>query len=114
MAGCIFLQVLSAACQDAIAGSSSYRPHEGFCPMRRLSACTAAILLVAAADGALARDRCSVPIADWQPRRNLQAKLEGEGWTIHKIRPESGCYEASAVDAMGRTVDAFFDPRSLM
>ncbi|MDH4438996.1 MAG: PepSY domain-containing protein [Rhizobium sp.] len=61
---------------------------------------------------ALASEKCSVAMADWQPREALQTKLEGEGWTVRSITSEDGCYEAYAIDAEGKTVDAFFNPQT--
>ncbi len=60
----------------------------------------------------LASDRCSVAMADWKPREALQAKLEGDGWKVRAIKTEHGCYEASAITADGRTVEAYFDPQT--
>lgn len=65
------------------------------------------------AGAAVADDRCAVPLADWQPRTALQHKLEGEGWTILRIRSDDGCYKVLARDATGRTVKARFDPATL-
>jgi hypothetical protein len=70
-------------------------------------------LLGAAAGVAVADDRCAVPLADWQPKSALQAKLEGEGWTILRIRSDDGCYKVVARDAGGRTIKARFDPATL-
>lgn len=61
---------------------------------------------------AVASAMCAVPIADWQPREALQAKLEGGGWKVRSIKSEGGCYEAHAVDSRGRNVEAYFNPKS--
>ncbi len=70
-------------------------------------------LIVTAAAAAAADDRCAVPLADWQPKAVLQRKLEGEGWTVLRIRSDDGCYKVLARDAGGRTLKARFDPASL-
>ena len=62
---------------------------------------------------ALAADKCNVPVDQWQPREALQAKLEGEGWKIKSIASEAGCYEAYAIDANGKRVEAYFNPKTL-
>lgn len=62
---------------------------------------------------ALASEKCSVAMADWQPREALQAKLEGEGWNVRSIKTENGCYEAYAIDAKGNKVEANFNPQTL-
>ncbi|WP_377291674.1 PepSY domain-containing protein [Rhizobium sp. SG2393] len=73
-----------------------------------LSAC----LLLAGT--AAASEKCSVPMADWQPREALQTKLEGQGWTVRSIRSEDGCYEAYALNAKGEKVEAYFDPKTFV
>ncbi|SIQ95282.1 hypothetical protein SAMN05880590_109132 [Rhizobium sp. RU35A] len=61
---------------------------------------------------ALAADKCSVPMSDWQPREALKAKLEGEGWKVRSVKTEDGCYEAYAFDAKGKKVEAYFNPKT--
>ncbi|MDI7861686.1 PepSY domain-containing protein [Rhizobiaceae bacterium n13] len=61
---------------------------------------------------AFASDMCSVPTAEWQPRPALEAKLKAEGWAVRSIQIEDGCYEAYAVDAKGKKVEAYFNPKS--
>lgn len=60
-----------------------------------------------------ASEKCRVAMADWQPREALQAKLEGEGWNVRSIKTENGCYEAYAIDAKGKKVEANFNPQTL-
>mgnify|MGYP001587346358 CR=1 FL=1 len=62
---------------------------------------------------AVADDRCTVPLADWQPREALQKKLEADGWTILSIRAHDGCYGVVARDPRGATVKSRFDPATL-
>ncbi|MCY1668928.1 PepSY domain-containing protein [Rhizobium sp. SL86] len=59
-----------------------------------------------------ASDKCSVPMNDWQPREALKTKLEGEGWKVRSIKTEDGCYEAYAIDAKGKKVEAYFNPKT--
>lgn len=61
---------------------------------------------------AFASEKCSVPMADWQPREALETKLEAEGWDVLSIKAEDGCYEADAINAKGNKVEAFFDPQT--
>lgn len=75
---------------------------------------TMAVLIASAVtSGALARDRCDTPIAEWLPRNVLKAKLEGDGWKVRSIKTEDGCYEALAINAKGEKVIAFFNPKNL-
>lgn len=62
---------------------------------------------------AVADERCAVPLADWQPRPALQARLEAQGWTVLRIRADDGCYKVLARDAAGQTIKARFDPATL-
>lgn len=75
----------------------------------------AAIFTVAAAGGAFASSetRCNVPMSEWQPVQALKKKLEAKGWKIRRIKTDDGCYEVYAVDASGRRVEAYFNPKSL-
>ncbi|MCJ8510677.1 PepSY domain-containing protein [Rhizobium lemnae] len=79
--------------------------------MKRLVA--VAIVAYATGSAGFASERCDVPVADWQPRKVLQAKLESDGWKVRSIRTEDGCYEAFAINAEGENVAAFFNPKSL-
>ncbi len=74
---------------------------------------TAAICLSAGLSGAaFASEKCAVPMADWQPREALQTKLEGDGWKVRSIKTEDGCYEAYAINADGKKVEAYFNPQT--
>jgi hypothetical protein len=61
----------------------------------------------------MAGPRCSVPLADWRPREALEAKLQGEGWTVVRIKTDDGCYKVYATNAAGRRLRAKFDPATL-
>ncbi|QPC91206.1 PepSY domain-containing protein [Mesorhizobium sp. INR15] len=65
------------------------------------------------AGSAFAADKCDVPADQWQPREALQKKLEGEGWKVRSIKSENGCYEAKAIDAKGKKLEAVFNPKTL-
>ena len=62
----------------------------------------------------LADDDCDDPVASWQPRENLREKLEAEGWTVHRIKVDDGCYEVRGLDADGVRAEASFAPASLI
>ena len=81
----------------------------------RLAALAALLALAALApvSGVRADDRCAVPLADWQPREALIARLEQAGWKVVKLRADDGCYKVMAIDRDGRTVKARFDPATL-
>lgn len=79
----------------------------------------AALLLALAATGtpALAddhRDRCQAgPIAQWRPMGELEKQLNSQGWRVHKIEIDDGCYEVEAYDKDGWKVEAYFHPKTL-
>jgi hypothetical protein len=73
---------------------------------------SALVLNTAFGAAAFASEKCSVAMADWQPREALQTKLEGEGWKVRSITAEDGCYEAYAINAQGKKVEAYFDPQT--
>jgi hypothetical protein len=60
-----------------------------------------------------ADDECKDPIAQWQSREVLKAKLEQQGWVVKRIRIDDGCYEVRAMDEQGRRVKATYAPASL-
>lgn len=55
---------------------------------------------------------CNVPVADWQPHEALQKKLEGDGWTVRRIKSDDGCYEVYAIDDNGRRLKAAYNPKT--
>lgn len=73
----------------------------------------AAFWTVAGLGDAHAGWRCDEPVAEWQPRETLQAKLETKGWHVTSIKSSDGCYKADATDAEGRIVQDFFNPTTL-
>jgi len=69
--------------------------------------------LTTLATHALADDECHDPIEKWQPREALKTRLQQQGWVVHRIRIDDGCYEVRALDEQGRKVKATFAPASL-
>jgi hypothetical protein len=80
--------------------------------MNRVILSTLAATLLSAG-AALASDKCTSPMAEWQPRETLQTKLEAEGFKVNGIKVEDGCYEVYALDAKGKRMNALFEPKSL-
>jgi hypothetical protein len=69
-------------------------------------------ILALSASLAQAGEKCSVPMADWKPREDLEAKLKAQGWDVRTIKTEDGCYEAYAIDDKGHRVEAYFNPKT--
>ena len=81
--------------------------------MKRILFPTVIALSTLAAGSVLASERCTAPMAEWQPREALQQKLESDGWQVRRIKTEKGCYEAYAINKDGKRVEALFDPKTL-
>ena len=62
---------------------------------------------------ALAKDDCTDPVADWQPREQLHEALAASGWNIDRVKVEDGCYEVKGLDRNGHRIEAKFSPASL-
>lgn len=58
-------------------------------------------------------DECRVSMADWQPRAAVIKLAEDNGWTLHEIEIDDGCYEVEARNREGRDIEATLDPRTL-
>ena len=71
------------------------------------------VLLAATAGSAMADQRCSVPLAEWQPREALQRKVEVDGWKLIRIKTDDGCYKAYASNDKGDRYEGKFDPATL-
>lgn len=58
-------------------------------------------------------DECRVPMAEWRPREELEAKIRAEGWQrLDRIEVDDGCYEAKGYDREGWRVEAKYDPKT--
>ena len=57
--------------------------------------------------------RCE-PVAkeEMKPQMELQRKLTAEGWKVRQVKNFNGCYEVYGLDASGRRVEAFFNPKT--
>jgi hypothetical protein len=71
------------------------------------------ISLIFFTSATLADEECKDPIAQWQSREVLKAKLEQQGWVVKRIRIDDGCYEVRAINEQGRRVKATYAPASL-
>ena len=72
-----------------------------------------ALASVTLAGAAWADEECKDPIAQWQSREVLKARLEQQGWVVKRIRIDDGCYEVRAMDEQGRRVKATYAPATL-
>lgn len=81
--------------------------------MNRTSPVLSFALLLGVAAPALAGPHCHVPMADWQSREALQAKVAAMGWNVQRIKTDDGCYKVYAQDQNGQRIKAKFDPATL-
>ena len=56
---------------------------------------------------------CHAPVQDWQPREVLRQQLEQQGWQVHRIKVDDGCYEVRGIDAQGNRFKAKYAPDTL-
>ena len=82
--------------------------------MRRYRTTVSLALALALLSPAIAGPRCTVGMADWQPRRALEDKLKAEGWQIRRIKTDDGCYKVHGRRGDGQRVRATFAPDTLM
>ena len=62
---------------------------------------------------AWASDACDAAPETWQPRTAVHALAERNGWQLHKLKIDDGCYEIKGRDAEGRRFKAKIDPATL-
>ncbi len=82
--------------------------------MRVVQTLFAAGMALGLGSPALAGPRCNVPMTDWKPRQALEDKLRAEGWQIHRIKTDDGCYKVYGQRGDGQRVRATFAPDTLM
>lgn len=73
----------------------------------------ASLSLGAAGAASASDDDCTVPMAQWQPRKAVQTMAETKGWTVRRIKIDDGCYEIKGRDAQGRAIEVKVDPATL-
>lgn len=72
-----------------------------------------AALAVLPAGMALADDHCSVSRAAWQSPQAVSRLADANGWTLHAIETDDGCYEIEARTRDGRRIEARLNPGTL-
>lgn len=56
---------------------------------------------------------CVAPAGEWQSRDVLRQQIERQGWTVHRIKVDDGCYEVRGTDRLGNRFKAKYAPDSL-
>jgi hypothetical protein len=62
---------------------------------------------------AWAGDDCDSPLNRWQSRDAVRQMAAAQGWQIHRLKIDDGCYEIRGTDVQGRTFKAKIDPETL-
>jgi len=74
----------------------------------------AAVMLALTTSGAaLANDDCHRPMAEWQSRDTVTARVTELGIATDRLRIDDGCYEIRGKDGDGNRVSLKIDPASL-
>ena len=60
-----------------------------------------------------ASDDCDAPVNRWQSRDAVRQMATAQGWQIHRLKIDDGCYEIRGMDVQGRTFKAKIDPETL-
>ena len=60
-----------------------------------------------------ASDDCDAPVNRWQSRDAVRQMATAQGWQIHRLKIDDGCYEIRGTDVQGRTFKAKIDPETL-
>jgi hypothetical protein len=81
--------------------------------MRKIAILTiAAVTLGAAAAqaGSLGKPCTSAPETQWLPMRELQTKVEAQGYKVQKAKLKNACGEFYTLDKNSKRVELFVDP----
>ena len=86
----------------------------GAATLLKISAFVAAIVMLGFASsaqaGSLGRPCTSAPESQWLSIEELQAKVEGLGYTVKKAKLKNACGELYAIDKNGSRAELFVDP----
>lgn len=81
--------------------------------MKSLVIAGAVLAGLLASAAAWADTDCNVPVQNWQAREVLRQQLEQQGFQVHRIKVDDGCYEVRGIDAEGNRFKAQYAPDSL-
>lgn len=82
--------------------------------MRALQTLLVASLALGLAAPAVASPRCNVSMTEWKPRQALEENLRDQGWQIHRIKTDDGCYKVYGRRGDGKRIKATFSPDTLI
>ena len=75
---------------------------------------TLALMALMTGSALAAGSACATsPSSMWKPTSQLTAMLKTKGYTVHRIKTESGCYEVYASDKHGKKLNMAFNAETL-
>lgn len=80
---------------------------------RTLNQALLVLSLCFAALPVFADDDCDAPLNRWQSRDAVRQMAAAQGWQIHRLKIDDGCYEVRFTDAQGRRFKAKINPETL-
>lgn len=60
-----------------------------------------------------ASDDCDAPLNRWQTRDAVRQLAAAQGWEVHRLKIDDGCYEIRGTDVQGNAFKAKIDPETL-
>ena len=57
-------------------------------------------------------DDCYVPMSQWQSRSAAILWAEAQGWQVHRVKIDDGCYELYGMDESGMEFEVKLNPSS--
>lgn len=71
----------------------------------------AVLVLSAVSATAFASGSCTTePKAKWLPEKDVQAKLEKQGFNVKRVKTEGSCYEAYVISKEGKKQELILNP----
>ncbi len=70
----------------------------------------AAFVLPLSSSAIAGGDDCYVPMAQWQSRSSAIHWAEAQGWQVHRVKIDDGCYELYGLDGTGQEFEVKLNP----
>ncbi len=58
-------------------------------------------------------DDCYVPMSQWQSRSTAILWAESNGWQVHRVKIDDGCYELYGLDENGMEFEVKINPATM-
>jgi len=70
----------------------------------------AALVLPLSSSAIAGGDDCYVPMSQWQSRSAAIYWAESQGWQVHRVKIDDGCYELYGQDGSGQEFEVKLNP----